>query len=173
MDKQVFRKEITDLLGNIKEHLDNAIEKDHIPELELEAIVSKIEKLHQKAIILHYITKNNVGEMLEPEKKSAKSQPDLFSTMPAAEQPKKETAKTTSTTTDIRTAIGINEKFQFINDLFEGNMNEYTAVINQLNNYGSFYDAEIYLNSIKDIYRWKDDDEMFQKFIAIIKQKLK
>lgn len=172
MDKQVFRKEITELLNNIKEHLDNAIAHDHIPELELDAIIHKVERLHQKTIVLHYITKHKIGDVVvEAIKKTAA--PDLFSAMPAAEQPKKVEAKQSSSVVDVRTAIGINEKFQFINDLFDGNMHEYTAVINQLNNCTSFADAEIYLNSITDIYKWKEDNEMYQKFIAIIKQKLK
>ena len=171
MDKQIFKKEISDLLNNIKEHLDNAIDHDHIPELELSLIINKIEKLHQKAIILQYLTQNNSVDL---QTKTLINQPDIVAdTQPTITEVKKEITSSALPGIDIRTIIGINEKFQFIHDLFEANANEYNAVINQLNTFQSFAEAEVYFNSIKNVYKWKDDNEMFQKFIALVKQKLK
>lgn len=186
MDKNQIRKDIESLIANIKEHFDNALDHDHIPQLELETIVNKIEKLHQKAIILHFLnekshdsTKEVKTQVTDPET-TPQVQTDLFgaaiSPKPIA-QPAQKTEKVTDkkadAIADIHTAIGINEKFQFINELFESNANEYTAAVNQLNNYPSFTEAESYLNSIKEIYKWKEDDLLVEKFMSIIKRKLK
>jgi len=186
MDKNQIRKDIESLIANIKEHFDNALDHDHIPTLELETIVNKIEKLHQKAIILHFLnekshdsTKGNKAALANSET-IPPVQTDLFGTALSSKQAAQTVQKTeksidkkTDAITDIHTAIGINEKFQFTNELFEGNANEYTAAVNQLNNYPSFTEAESYLNSIKEIYKWKEDDVLVGKFISIIKRKLK
>lgn len=187
MDKNQIRKDIEGLIINIKEHFDNALDQDHIPQLELEMIVSKIEKLHQKAIIFHYVNEkhhiiNKEQKVIEPDAITpSQMQTDLFGgtlnpkPIPAVvpkPEPKPEKIVDTPVE-DIRMVIGINEKFQFVNDLFEGNQNEYTAAINQLNNYGSFSEAEAYLNSIKDIYKWEDESPMVEKFIHIVRRKLK
>lgn len=187
MDKNQIRKDIEGLIGNIKEHFDNALDHDHIPQLELETIVNKIEKLHQKAIILHYLNDKH-HEVVKEHKNvevnseappAPKVQTDLFGgavnpkpTQPVAKA-EKAAEKKTEAISDIHTAIGINEKFQFINELFEGNTNEYSAAINQLNNYTSFSEAESYLNSIKEIYKWKSDAPLVEKFMSIVKRKLK
>lgn len=188
MDKNQIRKDIESLIANIKEHFDNALDHDHIPQLELETIVNKIEKLHQKAIILHFLNDKNHDNTREHKTITANPetigtptvQTDLFGAaispkpiVQAAQKTEKVTDKKADAIADIHTAIGINEKFQFINELFEGNANEYTAAVNQLNNYPSFTEAESYLNSIKEIYKWKEDDLLVEKFMSIIKRKLK
>ena len=186
MDKNQIRKDIESLIDNIKEHFDNALDHDHIPQLELESIVNKIEKLHQKAIIFHYLnekhqesdrTPMNIEPMTDSSL-TAPQQTDLFGSAIAPKQPVQtkpisQAEKRTDSISDINTAIGINEKFQFINELFEGNLNEYTAAINQLNNYTSFSEAESYINSIKEIYKWKEENPIVEKFMSIIKRKLK
>lgn len=60
MDKQSIRKEIAALINSIKEHSDNIGNKDHIPQLELELILHKIEKLYQKSIVFNHL--NSAGE---------------------------------------------------------------------------------------------------------------
>lgn len=50
---------------------------------------------------------------------------------------------------DLKTAIGINDKFLFINDLFDGNMKSYNNSIEILNNFQSFADAEAHIEKIK------------------------
>ena len=188
MDKNQIRKDIENLIGNIKEHFDNALDHDHIPQLELETIVNKIEKLHQKAIILHFLNDKNhetpkeqkIAETSSETAPVARVQTDLFggavNPKPVAQSTQKTEKindKKADAIADIHTAIGINEKFQFINELFEGNTNEYTAAINQLNNYTSFTEAESYLNSIKEIYKWKEDELLVDKFMNIVRRKLK
>jgi hypothetical protein len=56
--------------------------------------------------------------------------------------------------------IGINDKFRFINELFKQNNGEYNIAIEQLNALNSWHEAELYLNSLKMIYNWKDNSEI-------------
>ncbi|MCK9162769.1 MAG: hypothetical protein WCR29_02420 [Bacteroidales bacterium] len=55
---------------------------------------------------------------------------------------------------DFRTAIGVNEKFMFINDLFSGNLREYTEFIQNLNEADSLENAKQILNKTKEAKRW-------------------
>ncbi|MCX6294495.1 MAG: hypothetical protein NTX97_00265, partial [Bacteroidetes bacterium] len=55
MDKANIRKEISVLINSIKEHSDNIGNKEHIPQLELELILHKIEKLYQKSIVFNHL----------------------------------------------------------------------------------------------------------------------
>jgi len=188
MDKNLLRKDIESLINSIKEDFDNTLDHDDIPSLELAIIVNKIEKLHQKAIVFNYLNdkiQDSVRDQIEVTETSQENilptlQTDLFggAIVPKSiAQPslkvKQEAEQKRETVTDIHTLIGINEKFQFINDLFDDTVNEYNAAINQLNNYNSFTEAESYLNSIKEIYKWDNDNLIVKKFIAIIKRKLK
>lgn len=50
---------------------------------------------------------------------------------------------------DLKAAIGINDKFLFINDLFDGNMKAYAIAIDTLNGMGTFGEAETYIEQIK------------------------
>jgi hypothetical protein len=67
--------------------------------------------------------------------------------------------------------IGLNDKFRFINDLFVKKADEYNLAIEQLNNLKTHYDCEIYLNSLKKIYAWNDDNEVVNLFYALVKKR--
>ncbi len=67
--------------------------------------------------------------------------------------------------------IGLNDKFRFIRELFEGNTQEYTIAINQLNSMTNKVEALMYIDSLKNIYRWEDDQESFVSFLEIINKR--
>jgi hypothetical protein len=55
MEANKLREEITQLIDNIKERSDSLKEKERIPQLELEMVLSKIKKLYEKSIIFNHI----------------------------------------------------------------------------------------------------------------------
>jgi hypothetical protein len=67
--------------------------------------------------------------------------------------------------------ITLNQKFQFINDLFNQNAKEYEMAIDQLNNSGNWDDADIYINSLKSIYNWKDNNENYRRLRELSKNR--
>ncbi|GHV72273.1 hypothetical protein FACS1894201_00550 [Bacteroidia bacterium] len=69
---------------------------------------------------------------------------------------------------DLKTAIGINEKFLFINDLFRGNMTEYKDTILALDEAVSREDAERLIAPLKTKYAWQDNTpavDTFKEFL--------
>lgn len=60
---------------------------------------------------------------------------------------------------DLKSAIGINDKFAFINELFEGDMQEYKVAIDKLNEFDNREQALDYLDLISKEKEWKEGNE--------------
>lgn len=69
---------------------------------------------------------------------------------------------------DLRTAIGINEKFQFVNDLFEGRIDLYNDAIAELNSCGSVIIAERLVDELKSRHNWTDNAEAYGKLKTFV-----
>lgn len=71
--------------------------------------------------------------------------------------------------TDINKAIGINDRFLFIRELFEGNKAHYHETIDILNNIDTLENA---LSFINDAFQWDMEAPTTEKFIELIRRKL-
>ena len=74
-------------------------------------------------------------------------------------------------TPDLRTTIGINDKFLFINELFEGNMRVYDEAIQKLNNTATIAQVDLLLLDIKIAYNWDSDSPTVKKFVELVRRK--
>jgi hypothetical protein len=72
---------------------------------------------------------------------------------------------------DLKAAIGINEKFKFINELFEGNLQKYNDSLAKLNGFNDLQEAEKYLAFLKDEFSWKDGSEAFHELADLISRR--
>ncbi len=199
MKKNDLRKEIAALINSIKDHSDNIGDKPHIQQLELEVILQKIKKLYELSIVFNHI--NTVGEEKTPETvapvespvteaiqatstsetengKSKQGVIDLFSEQSTDNNNTKEKQDTNvsekfqrSRIENLKLAIGINEKFQFVNELFDGNTNEYHAAIDQLNAFSDSDEANIYLNNLQGIYQWNMEHPVMRNFMDLVKRR--
>jgi len=69
---------------------------------------------------------------------------------------------------DLKTAIGINEKFQFVNDLFDGSIESYNEAITNLNNCTSGLVAENILVDLQLKNEWNESSEAYGKLKTFI-----
>ncbi|HLC82716.1 MAG TPA: hypothetical protein VJI69_02725 [Bacteroidia bacterium] len=208
MDKSNIRKEIAALINSIKEHSDNIGDNKHIPQLELELILHKIEKLYQKSIVFNHLNSmNGEDENQAADKKSidipkvevkqeavkpviSEKPIDLFGTEipPATEKPRQEKKVEKPADRiggkeekpvvinkiqkpaiqDLTKAIGLNDKFVFANDLFEGNMQEYSIAIQQLNGAGTLESAMDYFSNLQQLYEWDMEKETVKQLIDLV-----
>ena len=93
-------------------------------------------------------------------------QEEKIEVLKPTEEPVKEPTKSTGTL-----LIGINDKFRFMNELFSQNSLEYNIALEQLSNLSNWSDTEIYLNSLKALYGWKETNETVKHFYALTKQR--
>ncbi len=73
--------------------------------------------------------------------------------------------------TDIKKAIGLNDKFLFIKDLFEGNSNEYNAFIEELNLAVDDEKAWEIFDAMKNVKKWDDDKDSYLKLIDFVERR--
>lgn len=72
---------------------------------------------------------------------------------------------------DLREAIGINDKFQFINELFNGDLGQYNKVLDELNNFSSLQGALTYLSELSVQYDFQKSGMAFQRLKALLDKK--
>lgn len=74
---------------------------------------------------------------------------------------------------DLRQSIGINEKFLFINELFNGDMGRYNKAIDELNELKTLKGAEIFLLELKVQNQWDSELDAFLKLKDLTERKFK
>ena len=72
---------------------------------------------------------------------------------------------------DIKAAVGINEKFKMINQLFEGNLQSYTESISMLNEFSNFEDAKKYVEFLKTEFNWDDSLEAYIALMDLVSRR--
>ena len=72
---------------------------------------------------------------------------------------------------DLRLAIGVNDKFLFVNELFGGSMEKYNKSIENLNDLKTLNGAMIYLNELKIELQWNSSNEAYQKLSELVRRK--
>lgn len=76
-----------------------------------------------------------------------------------------------SSVSNIREAIGINEKFLFINELFNGDLGKYNKILDEINVLPTKKGVDTYLLEMKIQYQWSDKNEAFIKLKELLNRK--
>lgn len=71
----------------------------------------------------------------------------------------------------LSTAIGINDKFLFTNELFNGNTEQFMQTIDRLDNCESLLTAQDILSNLATKNNWEKEDEPFLKLQSLIERK--
>ena len=72
---------------------------------------------------------------------------------------------------DLKKAISIVKKFEFINALFQGNVEKYAYSIHHMNNLQSGDDAFTYLHDLRTEYKWEDEDKNFLELANLVRRR--
>ncbi len=75
----------------------------------------------------------------------------------------------TNPITSLTGAIGLNEKFELINELFDGNKNTFDHTMQVLNASASFVEAYSYL---EENFEWDMENQYVQRILELIRRKL-
>jgi hypothetical protein len=72
----------------------------------------------------------------------------------------------------LKNSISINQRFSFINELFDGDNTSYYNVIKVLDEYGDAYSAQQYVaNDLTQRYNWNNKQEHVNKLLRLIERK--
>jgi hypothetical protein len=72
---------------------------------------------------------------------------------------------------NLKTAITINDKFMFINELFEGNLREYNTTIETLNGFSNLSQAGEFLDLVKRKNFWDTGSNAFKKLKELVEKR--
>jgi hypothetical protein len=67
--------------------------------------------------------------------------------------------------------LSINNKFRIANELFAQSQIEFQAALQQLNTISSPDEAGRYLDSLKQVYNWKDENPLVKSFYALVQKR--
>lgn len=150
-EKKVVPKQekVKELADEIKQEL---IQEDVGKEEPVHA--AKTDTLSEKEV-------TSLGEKL------IKNEPTLNEELSRNEQ--KISALNRKPVTSLTSAIGLNEKFELINNLFEGNADAFNHTMEVLNMATNFNEAHAY---IQESFKWDMEDPYVQRILDLIRRKL-
>jgi hypothetical protein len=72
---------------------------------------------------------------------------------------------------DLKAAIGINEKFLFINRLFDGNLHDYSEAIEKLNGMNELASAKQFVAELAGRFSWEDTSDPVKSFTELVERR--
>ncbi len=161
-EKEV-RVEVEDALDRIEEEIEEAEERktdkeaEEKAEAEIETVEENEVELNEEEVVVE--ANQRLGDSFSKEK----SVNDLIDT----ENSKLEHKISNRPLKSIKTAIGINDKFLFIRELFEGNAEVFTKAVAELDAKKDIDEAVKYL---KQNFKWKKNETSL-KFVNLVKRR--
>jgi hypothetical protein len=73
---------------------------------------------------------------------------------------------------DLKAAIGINDKFQFIASLFGGDEKAFEQAVKTINGFKIYAEAQFWIKSnLREQNKWDDTDELVKAFDLLVKRR--
>lgn len=73
--------------------------------------------------------------------------------------------------TDIMTAIDLNDRFLFLNELFDSNMEKYNKAIKTLNSFSTLLGAKTYMSELQIELQWDCESEAYKKLDNLVERR--
>jgi hypothetical protein len=152
---QVNEKEIEEELNEIKKNAEsiNKLSSMAHPVLQFEP-EEDIPTLRQQAIPFDQPTTPSLNEKLKETKKEVSD------------------ALTDAPIKDLKKAIGINDRYLYVNELFRGDEAMYERSIKTINNFSIFAEAEFWIRrELKVKLGWNDQDAAVKQFDQLVRRR--
>ena len=145
----------------LKEH------KDVSPDINLHMKLMNVPTAEEKAAIVEPIKEQ---EVIEPVKEIVK--PIEVIKEPVIEKVIEPIVEIKPQAKEFpKMAININDKFRFINELFDSNATEYNIAVEQMNSVNSLNEMMSYLKGLTSIYEWKEDSEVVKNLFTLAQKR--
>lgn len=73
--------------------------------------------------------------------------------------------------TDLMAAIGINDKFLLLNELFNGSMEKYNKSIRALNSFSTLFGAKTYMSELQIELQWDCESAAYKKLVDLVERR--
>jgi len=97
----------------------------------------------------------------------------LVADLGISKKPIDEKPKSLNDTINNGLSIGLNDRLAFIKHLFNGNADDYTRVLSQINSMQNFEEVSLFITgTVKPDYnQWLDKDEFKERFMALVEKR--
>lgn len=161
--KEVQVEEPKVVVEPIQEEIIEPVQKEEIEEILASEKVEEKKLLPEELEMEEEDVAENPNKRLGDSFLKEKSVNDLI----AGDSGKLEHKLSNRPVTSIQTSIGINDRFQFIRELFEGSAEDFTKTVTELDNMSNLKDAVSYLQLN---FKWKKNDTSL-KFVNLVKRR--
>ena len=110
----------------------------------------------------------------KPKEVFVEVQPVMVAPKTAAVETKKEVAEKIALEPikDLRAAIGINDKFQFMEELFNKDESLFESSVKTINNYKNFAEAQFWIKqNLRSKFQWEEDSKTVIAFDQLVKRR--
>ena len=178
MNKEIIRTQVRELLETINEQFESLSEyKEKIPQIEFDLILENIRKLYEEMHLLQRIDDPFEHVRTAAPKPRPEPEPDLFSAAETTFSIKLQEAREEALgpkpnpADHLKTHISINDKFIFINELFDGNLREYNETIETLNGFRDRRQAMEFFDLVRTKNRWDPGTSAYRKLQEMLEKK--
>ncbi len=157
-----LQKQLCDIQEQLAIYKFQKSDKEISPSFHIHAKVSEVEQNSTEF-------KNNASEKIKVQETQTANLSDM-----SIEEKEivMDSIKQESKSTSLKfLTVAINDKFRFINELFLHNAAEYNIAVEQINNLSDWNECELYLNSLKSLYNWREQSETVKQFFAVVKKR--
>ena len=111
---------------------------------------------------------------VQAEENEANTEQDLNETFSSSQEPSLSGQLGKQPITDLLASIGLNERYLYANELFEGDMEVFKEAIQQLNQSDNYAEAINYCNEeLKVKYGWEEENELYKALLTLIERRFK
>lgn len=174
-------KHIKEEAARLKNLLDQLDQEPHLTAEEATKLLEQVERIYRGLSAYTYmVKKREIGTDMQVHLKIMQTVAGIENNITAdkiAETPKEESVEEKAPQQDYAEGIlrkielSINNKFRISNELFNQNQQEFNAALQQLNSMSSKAEAMHYMDSLKDIYKWKDENPLVKNFYALVQKR--
>lgn len=167
----ILEKKTPSVLKYLNENMPKSMnfafeEKPLVKEEAIEKVVEDIVESVKEEVKTESPKTTTLGEKYQ-------NQASLFESMSNKTEKNDINSKLNQSRADLRTAIGVHEKFMFINDLFSGNLREYTEFIQNLNSAENLDNAKEIIREVKEKKRWITTSLPYTTLENVVERKFK
>lgn len=142
---------------------------------EVEAVPSEVEPKIEDTYIKNELEEfaSAYQQMPEFERKDPQLFPPSTGMRPAIKNDTESKVKSINDSINKGLSVGLNDRLAFIKHLFEGETEDYTRVLSQINTMGSYEEAERFImeNVKPDYHNWENKDVYSDRFMHIIQKR--
>jgi hypothetical protein len=170
-DCEILQQQLSALQEQLAVYKYDKQNKELSPSFNIHAKVSEREAAEEKKAEIVKEIKESIHIQSEEKTEVTATPTETPKAEPVVPAAENKPLKTESATHRPALAVGINDKFRFINELFAQNSSEYHIAIEQINNVHNWNEADIYLNSLKNVYEWDEKEEVVKYFFSLVKKR--